>query len=265
MRGTAVVGLLVAVLMLVSGCNDPKEKYGKTWYIDGAGNWGFGVVESATGLEKAGYQGKVDSYHWSLTMNPALDQTLRFIAKGAGDRLGDIITDYLKNNPGAEANVIALSAGTGVGMWAIENVKPPYKVSNYVMLGSSLSSRYDVSRALNNMKGNIYVFYSASDPVLSGPVQALGTIDGTFDSSAGQVGLRGRGAGSGRVVNIPWSYKYERYGWVGGHTDSTSEPMMQYVIAPKIFGNTLRPNGTPPQSKSGSVAEGQKTPPKRPT
>jgi len=262
MRGAAIVGFLFAVMVIVSGCSDPKEKYGKTWYIDGAGNWGFGVVESAVGLEKAGYPGKVDSYHWSLTMNPALDQTLRFIAKGAGDRLGDIITDYLKNNPGAEANVIALSAGTGVGIWAIENVKPPYKVNNYVMLGSSLSSRYDVSRALNNMKGNIYVFYSASDPVLSGPVQALGTIDGTFDSSAGQVGLRGRGAASGRVINIPWSSKYERYGWVGGHTDSTSEQMMQYVIAPRIFGRDARQPGTPP--KTGSVALTPKSASRRP-
>ena len=196
-------------------------------------------------------------------MNPALDQTLRFLAKGSGDRLGDIMTDYLKNNPGEDANVIALSAGTGVGMWAIENVKPPYKVNNYVMLGSSISSRYDVSRALNNMKGNIYVFYSASDPVLSGPVQALGTIDGTFDSSAGQVGLRGRGASSGRVINIPWSSKYERYGWVGGHTDATSEAMMQYVIAPKIFGRDLRNPGTLP-AKTGSVAKRADGSPKRP-
>src|SRR5262249_42620103 len=157
-------------------------------------------------------------YHWSLTMNPALDQTLRFIAKGGGDRLGDIMTDYLKSHPDCDVNVIGLSAGTGVGMWAIENVKPPYKVNNYVMLGSSISSRYDATKALNNMKGKIYVLYSASDPVNSGPVRALGTIDGTFDEPAGLVGLRGRANSSGRIVNIPWSSKYERYGWVGGHT-----------------------------------------------
>ena len=240
------------MLILSVGCADPKEQYGKTWYIDGAGNWGYGVVESAVGLEKGGYPGKVDNYHWSLTMNPALDQTLRFIAKGGGDRLGDIMTDYLRTHPGADVNVIGLSAGTGVGMWAIENVKPPYKVNNYVMLGSSISSRYDATKALNNMKGKIYVLYSANNPVNSGPVRALGTIDGTFDEPAGLVGLRGRAGTSGRIVNIPWSSKYERYGWVGGHTDSTSAEMMQYVIAPIIMsGTTMQPKQHPPKPNRG--------------
>jgi hypothetical protein len=226
--GRLAVGVLAAAIGC--GCADPREQFGKTWYIDGAGNWGFGVFESETGLRNAGYTGVVDNYRWSLTFNPALDQTLRFVAQGAGHRLGAIITDYLKRNPGAEANLIALSAGTGVGMWAIEQVRPPHQVNHYVMLGSSLSSRYDVSRALKNMKGSIFVYYSASDPVLSGPVRTLGTIDGTFDESAGLVGLRGRGAG-GRVVNIGWAPRYERYGWVGGHTDCTTLEMMQHVIA----------------------------------
>ncbi|MFO0973933.1 MAG: hypothetical protein U1A27_10920 [Phycisphaerae bacterium] len=227
--------LLVPVLVGMTGCNDPKERFGRTWYIDGAGNWGFGVLESAVGLEKAGYKGLVQSYHWSLTFNPALDQTLRFVAKGGGERLGGIISDYLDRFPDANVNVIGLSAGTGVGIWAIESVRSPHKINNYVMLGSSLSSRYDPSRALSKMKGKIFTYFSASDPVLNGAVRALGTIDGTFDDSAGLVGLRARGPNAGRIVNIGWSSKYERYGWVGGHTDGTSEDMMHYEIGPRIF------------------------------
>ena len=81
---------------------DPKEKFGRTWYIDGAGNWGFGVADVPIGLEEAGYKGQVSNYHWSLTMNPALDQTLRFLAKGSGGVLGADISDYLKRNPGRQ-------------------------------------------------------------------------------------------------------------------------------------------------------------------
>ncbi len=233
-RRFAGVILSALAAFALSGCANPRDQFGKTWYIDGAGNWGFGVVESATGFERAGYPGVVENYRWSVTLMPALDQTLRFIARGAGERLGGIISDYLRANPGADANIVALSAGTGVGMWAIENVRPPHKVNNFVMLGSSLSSRYDASRALAKMKGKIYVYYSASDPVLAGPVQALGTIDGEFGAAAGQVGLRGPAFASGRIVNIGWSSRYERYGWYGGHTDATSEAMMQHEIAPKI-------------------------------
>jgi hypothetical protein len=217
-----------------AGCENPRERYGKTWYIDGAGNWGFGVAESVNGLERAGYRGHVDNFRWSVTLNPALDQTLRFVARGGGRRLGGVINDYLKRYPDADANIIALSAGTGVGIWAIESVQPPRKVNNYVMLGSSLSSRYDVRAALANMKGRIYVYHSPHDGVLQGPVRTLGTIDGTFDDAAGLVGLRGPGASSDRVVNISWNPRYERYGWVGGHTDSTTEDMMRHVIARHI-------------------------------
>ena len=236
-RGLSVVtGTCLASLMLSAGCTDPREQFGRTWYIDGASNWGFGVAEVPAGLYDAGYDGLVSIHRWSLTFNPMLDQTLRFIAQGSGEQLGAAITDYLARNPGAEANIIALSAGTGVGIWAIENVRPPHKVNSFVLLGSSLSSRYDVRKALANMKGNMYVYYASRDPVLEGPVRALGTIDGTFDTSAGLVGLRGPGAAGGRVVNIPWSRKYVRYGWTGGHTDCTNRRFVKAVISQQIVG-----------------------------
>lgn len=224
-----IIGLIALV-----GCADPKEKFGKTWYIDGAGNWGFGVLDVPVGLEEAGYKGRVNNYQWSLTFNPALDQTLRFIAKGRGEVLGAIITDYLKNNPDADANIIALSAGTGVAIWAVEAVKPPHKVNNVILVGSSLSSNYDTRKALENMKGDIYVYYSASDPVLQGPVRVLGTIDGKFDDSAGLVGLRGPGKSSGRIHNIGWSSRYAALGWTGGHADCTNKRFVKAELSKYI-------------------------------
>lgn len=226
-------GLLVTSLAL-TGCADPKEKFGRTWYIDGAGNWGFGVLDVPLGLEDAGYKGQVSNYHWSLTMNPALDQTLRFIARSSGAVLGAEISGYLKRNPGAEANIIALSAGTGVAVWAAESMKEPYKLNNIVIVGSSLSSRYDVRKALSNMKGKIYCYYSSSDPVLQGPVRLLGTIDGTFDDSAGLVGLHGAGKSYGRVVNIGWNSKFVALGWTGGHADCTGRRFVRGEIAKRI-------------------------------
>lgn len=226
--------------LFIAGCSDPKEQFGRTWYLDGAGNWGFGVLDVPAGLEQAGYRGAVTPHRWSLTFNPALDQTLRFIAKGSGESLGAEITSYLKRNPNADANIIALSAGTGVGMWAVENVKPPYKVNNYILLGSSLSSRYDTRKALRNMKGKMYVYYASSDPVLQGPVHAIGTIDGTFDDAAGLVGLRGPGNSTGRIVNIPWSRKYTKYGWTGGHTDCVNRSFVYSVLSDQIV-STRRP------------------------
>lgn len=244
----------LAGLICLAGCSDPKQKFGRTWYIDGAGNWGFGVFEVPEGLADAGYNGAVTNHRWSLTLNPALDQTLRFIARGSGDLLGNEITSYLKNNPGAEANIIGLSAGSGVGMWAIENVKPPFKVNNFVLVGSSLSSKYDVRKALSNMKGKIFVYHSASDPVLNGPVRTLGTIDGSFDDSAGLVGLRGPGSETGRVINIGWSSKFASLGWTGGHTDCTNRQFVRREIAPRIMSGAGVATGTAPSTENVASA-----------
>ncbi len=248
--------LMVVAAAAMVGCADPKEKFGHTWYIDGAGNWGFGVLDVPVGLEQAGYKGLVSNHHWSLTFNPALDQTLRFIARGSGGVLAGGIQDFLKRHPDADANIMALSAGTGVAMWAVEDLKPPAKVNNLILVGASISSSYDVRKALANMKGNIYVYYAASDPVLQGPVRLLGTIDGKFDDAAGLVGLRGPGASGGRVRNIGWSSKYQSLGWTGGHADCTNSRFVKVEISKHI----VRRGGTSKIPTTGPSESSDKTP-----
>ncbi|MBN1490166.1 MAG: hypothetical protein JXA69_09630 [Phycisphaerae bacterium] len=219
-----------------AGCGpDPKDRFGRTYYIDGAGNWGFGVAEMTYGLADAGYQGCIRNWRWSPTFNPALDQTIgRPVARASGANLGREITAYRREHPDMQVNIIALSAGTGVAVWACEAVVPPASVHNVVLLGSSLSSKYDVRRALSHIDGQIFVYVSPHDQILLGPVQALGTIDGTSDTAAGLAGLRVPKELQDRVVNIRWSRKYEKYGWTGAHTDCTSEPFVRHVLAQHI-------------------------------
>lgn len=244
---------LLVSAVACSGCADPAQRFGRTWYIDGAGNWGFGAFGVPNGLKERGYKGAVTNHRWSLTFNPALDQTLRFIARESGRQLGKEITRYLRETPNADANIIALSAGTGVGIWAIENVAPPYKVNNYVLTGSSLSSRYDLRPALANMKGKIICYYTSSDPVLDGPVRALGTIDGTFDDSAGLVGLKGPGANSANVVNIARTSQFARIGWTGGHADCVTEQFVRGEIYKYIVGGDSSRTADPTRSSDSTT------------
>lgn len=247
------ITLAMAMALAAFGCgSDPRDRFGRTYYIDGAGNWGFGVVEMNEGLKAAGYPGNVITWQWSRTLNPALDQTLRFIPQGRGADLGREITAYKKEYPQNQVNIVALSAGTGVAVWACEAVEPPAKVHNVVLLGSSLSSKYDMRRALRNIDGKVYVYYSPYDPVLDGPVRTLGTIDGTFDDAAGLRGLRAPPDQKDRIVNIGWSAKFESYGWTGSHTDCTSEPFVRVVLSRHIIGEVQAPGATPPVRVSTS-------------
>jgi len=222
---------------LAGGCgSDSRDRIGHIWYVDGVGNWGFGVDTVPNGLYAAGYKGHVDIFRWSVTLNPLLDQTMRIFARSGGARLSGVVADQLRQYPDAPVDLIGLSAGTGVVIWAIEDLKGGQKVRNAVLLSSSLSNRYDLRRALGNMTGNLYVYYASRDPVLDGPCRLVGTIDGQFDSAAGLVGMRGPGSNTGRVVNVGWRSEYSRLGWTGNHTDSTAGPFIRQVVAPNIVG-----------------------------
>lgn len=237
-------GIVSLSVLAVVGCNDPKEKFGRTWYLDGAGNLGFGVGEMVHGLEKAGYRGQVSAFHWSLTMNPLADQFFKPLAGLGSGRLAGCIEGYLKRHPDNDVNVVALSAGTAVALDAVKHLKPPNKINNMVLLAASVSCQYDVRPVLKNMKGKIYVYYSQNDAMLSGPVKVLGAFGGKLgDDPAGLCGLHAPGSGY-RVVNIPWRPRYQKYGWTGSHTSCVSEAFVERIVSRHIvpssrFGTTI--------------------------
>ena len=149
----------------IGGCEKrgAAEKFGKTFYLDGAGNWGFGASEVPQGLQQAGYAGDVELYVWTTSLNPLVDQLNIGAAKIRANMLARKIEEYHARYPKNTINVIALSAGTGVATWAIEDLRGGAKVRNLILLGSSLSHDYNMRKALRNMTGKIYVYYSPHD------------------------------------------------------------------------------------------------------
>ncbi|MGQ9651327.1 MAG: hypothetical protein ACUVXJ_14555 [Phycisphaerae bacterium] len=235
--------LALAVLAMAAGCSNsnqdfrPEDQFGRIYYLDGAGNWGFGQLAVPQGLRDAGYRGRIVTYRWSATLNPLLDQTIfRSTARTQGKKLAREIEHYLAEYPNNEVHLIALSAGTGVAVWACEHLTPPAKIGNVVLLSSSLSSDYEMSRALANIRGTVFVYYYPNDGILSGPVQVLGTIDGTLGSHpAGLVGLR---CLSSKIRNIPWSRRFAAYGWTGAHVSAVAHDFVQHVLSQHVLAQT---------------------------
>lgn len=237
MRTSVMPGLLLLLAAGLPGCMTPfgpQAEHGITFYCPGAGNVDLGDAGIREGLAQAGYRGQVARLTWTVSFNPAIDQAVRVNARLGASRLARCIEDYIEKYPGREVNLIGLSAGSGVALWALEDLKPGYQVNNVVLLASSLYHRYDVSKALARMKGNIYNYYSPNDFVLSGPMKAFGTIDGVFlEDGAGAVGLHPP-RGSERVVNIRWRPEFQRLGYAGGHMDGTSPAFVREYIARHI-------------------------------
>ncbi len=232
------LALALALAAALAGCAGPPrpaERFGKTFYLDGAGNWGFGASTVPAGLQQAGYRGDVEIYIWTTSLNPLIDQLNIVGAKIRAAALSNRIKRYRREYPQNQLNVIALSAGTGVAVWAVEGLEPDTEINNLVLLGSSLSHDYDVRKALRNMTGNIYVYHSPHDAILAG-VTVIGTIDGKRGvHPAGLVGLDPPPGLGRRVINIPWHRKYITYGWTGSHTDCTTESFIRRVIAKHVM------------------------------
>ncbi len=263
-RRVGVILLLGTCLGTVSGCMGSArradhiraEKYGKVYFIDGAGNLGFNRKQNVTdGLRQAGYRGDVEVFDWTISFNPLVDQlNLLGSAQAAGRRLARKIEDYQKLYPDNNVNIIALSAGTGVAIWACEDLRGEVSVENVVLLGSSLSYDYDASKALKHIKDHIFVYYSSQDPILK-TVEVVGTIDGRHGlktRSVGQVGFKPKDTETDQIVNIPWSADWEKLGWDGGHTDCTNSAFVRFEIAKRILQDQ-----SPSSMRDNQVASGQ--------
>ena len=177
---------------------------------------------------------------WTVSFNPAIDQALRINARAGGAKLARWIEEYSDRYPDRPINLVGLSAGTGVSVWALEDLKPGYEVDNVILLASSLSHDYDMSKALKRVKGKVYNYFSSNDAVLQIPMKIFGTIDAKFGvDGAGAVGLHNR---TQKIVNKRWKAEYQRYGYYGGHTDATSPGFVKAVLSHHINGKKAAPN-----------------------
>lgn len=249
MRNILPIIALAGILLPAAGCRSSgrltsgptPERFGKTYYLDGAGNWGWGQTSVGEGLRRAGYRGDVEVFLWTTSLNPIIDQLNIFAARLRAQQLAEKIEDYHRRYPEAKINIVALSAGTGVATWAVENLSGTAQINNLVMLGSSLSHDYDVRPALAKMTGSIFVFHSPLDGILPHTL-VVGTIDGKRGvSPAGLVGLDVPPGAQDRVINIAWTKEAKKFGWEGGHVDTTNPVFVANEIAPRIF--TARETG----------------------
>lgn len=231
-----LLGLLGGLALLV-GCGSSysaRASQGIVFYAPGAGNWDLTDDGFQRGLRTAGYEGEFTVEPWTVSLNPAIDQLVKVNARTGGANLARRIEAYQEQYPGRPVTVVGLSAGTGVAVFAMEELEPGTQVDNVILLSSSLSSRYDLSDVVPKVKGGIYNYYSPQDTVLQAFIPLFGNIDGGRGQPAGLVGLQGRGANGKSVANIRWRREWQRYGYVGGHTDVTSARFVKAVLAQHV-------------------------------
>ncbi|MBE7505414.1 MAG: hypothetical protein HS101_03920 [Planctomycetia bacterium] len=244
---------LLALAAAASGCsqaemhNHDLDQNGYVFYLDGAGgggvltNWGNGVRE---GLKLANYGGDFANFPWQTGLGVGADQSasVEYKREKAAE-LAQRIREYMDSHPDKPVNLVGLSAGTAVAAFALEALPENHPVENVVLLGSSLSSHYDMTKALARVRGRLYVFTSEKDAVLGVAVSIAGTADRQF-CGACSAGLKGFHVPSdarddtrrlySKITNIDWRPEFAKDGNYGGHTDAVNANFVRDYIAPLL-------------------------------
>jgi hypothetical protein len=240
-----------------------NPKRGLTYYVGGAGPMGnVGSFDVPGGLRDGGYEGDVRVFAWQSWLHSGDQLNIRR-NRSKGMELADEIRQYRRQYPNAKINIIALSAGTGIAAFALEYLPESAGVDNVVFLACSLSSRYDMTRALRRVRDKLYVVYSSTDGVLSNVVWYTGTVDrsGSEEGIAGLEGFHLPYSPNSearnqyrKVVNVRYRPEFTLSDYDGGHIDCTSRLFIRRYIAPALMSADTRLVGHFPVSRFENTA-----------
>jgi len=192
-----------------------------------------------TGLLDGGVSAHTQVYDWT-DHDPglhALHAQQRNRQEAAN--IASILADHARNFPAVPIDLTAHSGGCGVAVWALEQLPDDVDVDTVVLLAPALSPKYDLSKALRHVRGNVYVFSSVNDTiVLYSGTRLFGTIDGVLGEAAGYRGfVQPPGADAEqykKIIPCPYQTDWQQYGDFGDHLGTMNRPFAAAVQAPLL-------------------------------
>ncbi len=245
------LAVLAATLLLEIGCNgadstshyltNPRKENGLVVIlpgIEGESEFNHNIRQ---GLASAGCYRAMPIYNWGAPIpgvGMLINQTNVIGNRIAGSSIADMIEKYQDNYPGRPVYVIGHSGGGGVAVFTAEAMGEGKKIDGLVLLSASISSDYDLNKALKNCKNGILNVYNPDDTALLGVGTAImGNVDGGHGASAGQSGFAKSAPGLYQITVGAGMY----YGG-GSHDASTRPGFVARFVAPWVLSSVWPPN-----------------------
>ena len=154
-------------------------------------------------------------------------------------RVARRIEAILAADPRTPIVLVGHSAGTGIVVWALEDLPPQVHVRTVLLLASALSPRYDLTAALRHVDGHAISLYSDHDDVVLGAGTAVfGTVDRVKSPAAGYVGFHAPAAGKtpeyAQLIQYPYDPAWADFGNDGDHIGPTDRRFAQLILAPIV-------------------------------
>jgi hypothetical protein len=229
-----------------------RETRGYVYYFDGAGG-GTTQTNYAEGVQKgflaAGYEGAGEMLSWETGKGLIADQNASVEYKrGQAKIAAKKITKHANAYPGVPMGFLGFSAGTAQAIFTLEDLPESVQVDNVVLLGTSISRDYDLTKALKKIDGKLYIYTSTKDRMLGFLMPFSGTADRKFDDpGAGITGFvlpKGADAATRKlykekIVTIPWTAELEKDGDYGKHFDNVKMEFIRDHVAPLFMGKKV--------------------------
>jgi len=263
-------GLLLAVaLAAVCGCTESTRsdadrfEDGRVYVLSGAGGMMGECDRIRDGLKQAGVRRPIEFFHWSRG-GVFEDQTGIEANRKKARQLARRIEAFKRVSPGSPVHLIGVSAGTGLVVWALEDLQPGVNVTAAILISSSLDTQYDLSKAMKKTEDGIYSFNSMADTVLSLGVTWAGTVDRNGALAGGLVGFSPRADASEetrrlykeKLHEIPWWPGDAVLGHLGDHLGATNPAYVKEKVAPIVLGKEPPP---PPEEAPLEAVRGVET------
>ena len=104
--------------------------------------------------------------------------------------VAELIVGYQRNFPGQPVHLIGHSAGAGMALFVLEQLREDQAVTSVTLLSAAVSRKFDVGRLLSRTTAGIWNFYSPLDlPTVGIGTMLFGTMDRHHTVSAGALGF----------------------------------------------------------------------------
>jgi pimeloyl-ACP methyl ester carboxylesterase len=178
----------------------------------------------------------VEIFDWTVPAAPLINQAAIGRNREMAAALAARVTEHQRNHPGRPVFLVGHSGGTAIAVWAAEALLGSAQIDGIILLASSLSPEYDLSKALARTRRGIVSFHSPHDSVLLDLGTTLfGTMDRKHTVAAGNVGFRpvaGRGREYAKLRQVAWHRDMARVGHDGGHFSVCSRDFILAYVAP---------------------------------
>jgi hypothetical protein len=163
----------------------------------------------------------------------------------AASRIAERVQCLHGECPHSRFVLVGFGAGSRVVVAAAEQL-PPGSLDRIVLLGSSLSFRYDLQPALLATCGGIDSFFSKEDGALQEWEMDGGTVDGQRGPTGGRIGFRNPYAPDCGYPNVrQYRWKAE-YGGTGGHYYWATEYFQKRTLATLLSTAAITPVAVAP-------------------